>query len=168
MTDSECEIAFERLRVALEQHDLSWVTHQVAEQIAFGQISVKRVSSRPEAPEHLILTGLTETPRKQRVTVSATRPYSAHEQLALLLDALEDVVLETDAMASTLRLYMNEKQKNVEKMRNWEEIRLVRSDDGDQSVSITPKPDLTQAQARGQLRTLVTALRARLSDGNAT
>ena len=168
MTDSECEVAFERLRVALDQRDLGWVTHQVAEQIAFGQTSVKRVSSRPDVPEHLILPGLTETPRKKRLTVSATRPYSAPEKLAILLDALEDVVLETDAMASTLRLYMNEKHKTGEKMRNWEQIRLVRSDDSDQSVSIIPTPDLTQDQARGQLQRLVTALRARLSDGNAT
>src|SRR5438045_924773 len=149
MTGSECEIAFERLRVALDQRDLGWVTHQVAEQITFGQISVKRVSSRPEVPEHLILPGLTETPRKKGVTVSATRPYSAHEKLALLLDALEDVVLETDAMASTLRLYMNAKQKDGDKVRNWEEIRLVRSDESGPGISITPVPDPTQAQARG-------------------
>jgi hypothetical protein len=44
----------------------------VAEQIAFGQTSVKKVSSRPDVPEHLVLPGLIETPRKQKVTVSAT------------------------------------------------------------------------------------------------
>ena len=55
MTDEACDAAFEKLKEAVVNGGLAWVTNQVDEEIRFGRTITKTVSSRPDAPDELIV-----------------------------------------------------------------------------------------------------------------
>jgi tRNA A37 methylthiotransferase MiaB len=161
MTDHECETAFEQLESAMTNAGLRWVTTEVNEEIRFGRTVTKRVSSRPDTPEDVANEGLTDKRRKSKVTIAATRPYTAQEKLRALLDSLEDVIVETQEMQKAVKQYVTSHAKN------WRELRLVRTDAaGRDPVIISPTTDEERTRAVAHLQTLIVALKGVVSDGN--
>ncbi len=161
MTDHECETAFEQLESAMRNAGLLWITSEVNEEIRFGRTVTKRVSSRPDTPDDVANEGLTEKRRKSKVTVAATRPYTAQEKFRTLLDSLEDVIVETQEMQDAVKKYFTSHAKN------WRELRLVRTDTaGREPVIISPTTDEERVRAVAHLRELIVALKGIASDGN--
>lgn len=161
MNDHECESAFEQLENAMTKVGLQWVTNQVSEEIRFGRTVTKQVSSRPDTPEDVVNEGLADVRRTSKVTIAATRPYTAQEKLSTLLESLEDAIIETEAMQATVREYMTSHTQN------WQELRLVRTDEGEREpVIIAPTTDEDRAHAVAHLRKVVVELKGMVSNGN--
>jgi hypothetical protein len=154
MTDEDYQKTFEALRQMMLDSGLSWVVTQVDEEIRFGRTAVKRISVRPEPPEELALIELVERTRTAKVNVSATRPYTKHEQLGMLLDALERTVGGINDMEEALRTYF------AKQLRSWDLIRCVRTDeDRPRPVSIGRVSDTKRDNSVADLRRLMGNLR---------
>lgn len=123
MTEAECEAAYRRIEEILEAHQLTWVVNEVETEVRLGRTLTKRVASRVETPEEVAVPELFETPRRTRVRVSATRPYTAQEKLRMIIDAVQHAVVETLAMEQAIRDSINNRTKI------WQSIQLVRIDD---------------------------------------
>jgi hypothetical protein len=160
MTTAECEQAYGQLVLAINKAGLPWLTNQVAEEIRFGKTLTKRVVARRDVPDDLMLEGLTEGPRRSRVTVAATRQFTSHEKLSVLLDALEQAVVATHDMEGAVVRYISEAAED------WASIRLVRTDESTREpIQLLRHPDEKRAENVLRLRHLIQSLREEMQHG---
>lgn len=154
MTNEECNGAFEILKEAITTAGLAWVSNQVDEEIRFGRTITKTVSSRRDTPEGLVVQGLEQKVRFSKVQVSATRPYSPQERLEILINALENVAVETEEMQTSVKSYLTSHAKE------WGEVRLLRTDEVNrEALIIVQQTDENRARAVQNLKTLISTLR---------
>ena len=158
MTSEECNMAFDQLEHAMNEAGLAWVTTQVAEDLRFGKTRTKRLSVREEKSDRFV-TELLGTPRRSNVMVSATEPYSAEEELRMLVRALEQTTVAIDHMEGVIRNRINRKSET----KDWRLIQLVRSDEPDREAVVIHSTATTgRSEKVTELENLLRALRERI------
>jgi hypothetical protein len=159
MTPEECEVAFEKLEHAMNEAGLAWVTNQVAEDVRFGKTRTKKLSVQQERADIWAAELVSEEPRRSRVTVSATEPYSSEEKLRMLVRALQQTTVGIDRMENVVRACI----ARMPETKNWRSVRLVRSDEPDRAaVVIDAKPQAERLQRVSELEKLIKALQERI------
>jgi hypothetical protein len=85
---SEADDAAYRRRIGevLERHGFRWVLEQAEAQIAEGKPSSKEVSERESVSAAV--------PRRRRVSLITSEPYSESERLEVLLQAIEAAIIQ--------------------------------------------------------------------------
>jgi hypothetical protein len=151
-------MAFDQLEHAMNEAGLAWVTTQVAEDLRFGKTRTKRLSVREEKSDRFV-TELLGTPRRSNVMVSATEPYSAEEELRMLVRALEQTTVAIDHMEGVIRNRINRKSET----KDWRLIQLVRSDEPDREAVVIHSTATTgRSEKVTELENLLRALRERI------
>jgi hypothetical protein len=159
MTPEECEIAFEKLEHAMNEAGLAWVTNQVAEDVRFGKTRTKKLSVQQERADIWAAELVSEEPRRSRVTVSATEPYSSEEKLRMLVRALQQTTVAIDRMENVVRACI----ARMPETKNWRSVQLVRSDEPDRAaVVIDATPQAGRLQKVSELEKLIKALQERI------
>lgn len=159
MTPEECEIAFEKLEHAMNEAGLAWVTNQVAEDVRFGKTRTKKLSVQQERTDIWVAELVSEEPRRSRVTVSATEPYSSEEKLRMLVRALQQTTVAIDRMENVVRACI----ARMPETKNWRSIQLVRSDEPDRAaVVINATPEAERLRKVSELEELIKALQERI------
>jgi len=87
---------FEALSETLEKAGLGWMLSQVRQEIAFGRAVTKTLSVVPED------FGVVERQRRQRVRFVSAQEYTSQQQLALLVDAIEQTVVGSIEMQNSV------------------------------------------------------------------
>lgn len=99
MTPSEATHIYNELHTILRESGLNWVSAQVLQEVALGKPNRKTISIEGEESK------ATRSRRRQRVEFLSTLPYSAEEQLQLLVDAIEQTIVATvEIQRSTLKM----------------------------------------------------------------
>jgi hypothetical protein len=159
MTPEECEITFEKLEHAMNEAGLAWVTNQVAENVRFGKTRTRKLSVRQERADIWAAELLNEEPKRSRVTVSATEPYSPEEKLRMLIRALQQTTVAIDRMENVVRECIS----RIPETRNWRSVQLVRSDEPDRAaVIIDATPQTERSQRISELEQLIKTLQERI------
>jgi len=159
MTAEECEFAFERLEHAMNDAGLAWVTNQVAENLRFGKTRTKSLSVRQEKNDIWAAELLSEAPKRSRVTVSATEPYTPEEKLRMLVRALEQTTVAIDRMENFVR----DRLTRILEAKNWRLVQLVRSDEPDRAaVVIEANAQVERSQNVSELEKLLKAFQERI------
>lgn len=154
MTNTECREAFNAVSAYLHESGLGWIVTQVLEQIRFGKPHLKRVETSADISPELVVEGLGSGRRRTRETLAATREYTAHEQLGVLLDAIERALISTSAMEDAVRseFFGRDKQRTT--------IELVRTDDpGRETFTISNSPNAQRIGSVHKLNALIENLR---------
>ena len=116
MTDKECLETYQRLVDILNQNRLAWVVAQVEEQIRLGKTTEKEIDTLKEGRGEFELFTIEDYPSRLRKGPKATFPvtvdYQPPERLALLLDAVERVIVNTVDMENHLIEYFGKEVDN--------------------------------------------------------
>ncbi len=96
MNQEDARLTFTTLAETLEKLGLGWMLDQVRQEITLGKTVAKTLSVMPED-----FVGF-ERKSRQRVRFVSTREYSHQEQLALLIDAMEQTIVGSIEMQSSI------------------------------------------------------------------
>lgn len=89
MNDTEATRTFQALALKLKEAQLSWLIDQVNSELTFGKSTTKQVSVQDKPRT------MQGRPRRQAEEFVSASPFSAKEQLGILLDAIEQVLVGT-------------------------------------------------------------------------
>lgn len=95
MTEEDAQEYFRTLSRFMKEVDIGWVVAQVKRQIAVGKIRPKKLSGRE------VVNPSEDSAANTGKTFLSSEPYSASEQLLLLLDAIERAVVATSEMQAS-------------------------------------------------------------------
>jgi hypothetical protein len=154
MTVEESRAAFESLSDGIQKAGLGWILNQVIQQVRLGKPELKRVRMVIEPSSELLIEGLEGRRRTSREVFAATREYTAHEQLSLLLDALERALVSTFQMEGVIReqLFGKDASRHT--------VRLVRPDEPEnQGVEVMRSANTERSDRVRDLHRLVSSLR---------
>ena len=107
MNSEEATRVFQSLTTMLKDVGLGWLAEQVSHEVLSGKEISKRVSVESE---EFTPTG---RPRRQRTAFVSTVPYSANEQLFLLVNAIEHSVVGIAEMENFLLEFASQNARLV-------------------------------------------------------
>lgn len=117
ISDRKASRIFEKLSQTLQDHQLSWVLEQIDEQIAQGKTEkikiqiYKEVLQDAEKEQRSLFHGLQTVSRKLKPSTKQERvvivEYTPQERLLLLIDAIENVIVQTAEMEHQVTGFFN-------------------------------------------------------------
>ena len=153
MNDQECREAYDRLLEMLNSINLGWVTTQVEEQIRLGRTVAKEIETLKENPRRLDMfppdQNSVSFAKGPKATFPITVDYQPPERLRLLVDAIEQVVINTADMEKHLIDFFGHERDN------WSGISFQSEDSNSLSIVIDTKSASLRLEAANRLRSLI-------------
>lgn len=156
MTDDDLIAAFERLTKTMKSAGLEWALAQVQEEIRFGRRATKRVKATTDAPSAVSTSPSESRARRKTVSFAATRPLTPKERLAVLINAVDQVIVATYEMELAVR-------DRVQRVtRRAETIHLVHEGVDNEDITINEPTEVRERHVT-RLRQLLSELRGLVS-----
>ena len=158
MNEQDCLTAYGSLVSILSENGWVWIISQVEEQIRLGKTIEREIDTLKEVRE----TGSQLTPyyprlkKGPRAKFPVTEPYSPHERLKIIIDAIERAVLDSAAMENQLGAFMEVNADDIHEIQFYDD----ESDYKRQSIE-TQRSEMRVREA-AHLKKLLDALRSEL------
>jgi len=125
MNNDECKEVFDTLIKMLNDQGLGWVVEQVQEQIRIGKTEEKEIKTLKEARHSPSIFELDDYRKQLKTGPLATFPvaveYGSEERLQLLIDAIEQVVVNTAQMEESFTSFFETELPNLRDIRFFSE-----------------------------------------------